>query len=97
MSPRALMPAAADRFSGTIAIAKLGKNGRDILYEGAYGLADRERKIPNTLDTKFRIGSMNKMFTATSVLQLVQAGKIKLTDPFGNTSPTIRTKRWRAR
>jgi len=74
---------AADRFAGTIAVAKLKNNGRDLLFEGAYGLADRERKIPNTLDTKFRIGSMNKMFTATSILQLVQAGKIKLTDPLG--------------
>jgi CubicO group peptidase (beta-lactamase class C family) len=46
-------------------------------------MADRERKVANTLDTKFRIGSMNKMFTATSILQLVQAGKIKLTDPLG--------------
>ena len=38
-------------------------------------MADRDRKIANTLDTKFRIGSMNKMFTATSILQLVQAGQ----------------------
>jgi CubicO group peptidase (beta-lactamase class C family) len=46
-------------------------------------LADREKKIPNTLDTRFRIGSMNKMFTAVAVLQLAEAGKIKLTDPLG--------------
>ena len=45
---------AADRFAGAIAVAKLKNNGRDLLFEGAYGLADRERKIPNTLDTKFR-------------------------------------------
>ena len=74
---------AADRFAGTIIVAKLGNNGSKTLFQGAYGLADRERKIANTLDTRFRIGSMNKMFTATSILQLVQAGKIKLTDPFG--------------
>jgi CubicO group peptidase (beta-lactamase class C family) len=35
------------------------------------------------LDTRFRIGSMNKMFTATSIMQLVQAGKIDLDKPFG--------------
>jgi D-alanyl-D-alanine carboxypeptidase len=46
-------------------------------------VADREKKIANTIETKFRIGSMNKMFTATAVLQLVQARKIKLTDPVG--------------
>ena len=71
--------AAADRFSGAVLVAK---NGRTI-FSGAYGLADREKKIPNTLNTRFRIGSMNKMFTAVSVLQLAEAGKIKLDDPVG--------------
>jgi CubicO group peptidase (beta-lactamase class C family) len=65
--------------AGAVVVAKNGT----VLFSGAYGLADRENKIPNKLDTRFRIGSMNKMFTATSVLQLVQAGKIKLTDPPG--------------
>jgi CubicO group peptidase (beta-lactamase class C family) len=46
-------------------------------------MADRQRKIPNSPDTQFRIGSMNKMFTATAILQLDQAGKLKLTDPLG--------------
>jgi D-alanyl-D-alanine carboxypeptidase len=70
---------AADKFSGTVLLAKDGKP----VFTGAYGMADREKKIPNTLDTKFRIGSMNKMFTAVSILQLVQAGKIALSDPVG--------------
>jgi CubicO group peptidase (beta-lactamase class C family) len=72
--------AAADRFSGTVLLAKNGKP----VFNGAYGLADREKKIPNKPGTRFRIGSMNKMFTAVSVLQLVQAGKITLTDPLAN-------------
>ena len=71
--------AAADRFAGAVLLAKNGKP----IFTGAYGLADREKKIPNKLGTRFRIGSMNKMFTATSILQLVQAGKIQLTDPLG--------------
>ncbi len=71
--------AAADRFAGAVLVAKSGK----VLFRRAYGLADRKKKVANKLDTRFRIGSMNKMFTATSVLQLVQAGKIKLTDPLG--------------
>ena len=75
--------AMADRFSGAVIVAKLGGGRSKVLLSGAYGMADRERKVANTLDTKFRIGSMNKMFTATSILQLVQAGKIKLTDPLG--------------
>ncbi|HTP69115.1 MAG TPA: serine hydrolase domain-containing protein [Dongiaceae bacterium] len=71
--------AAADRFAGT---ALLARNG-SILFQHAYGLSDRERKTPNQLNTQFRIGSMNKMFTAVCVMQLVQAGKIQLSDPFG--------------
>jgi D-alanyl-D-alanine carboxypeptidase len=70
---------AADRFAGAVLLAKDGKP----IFTGAYGMANREKKIPNTLATKFRIGSMNKMFTAVSILQLVQAGKISLSDPVG--------------
>ena len=69
----------AGQFSGAVLLAK---NGEPI-FEHAYGIADRERKLTNTLDTRFRIGSMNKMFTAVAVLQLAQAGKLKLDDPFG--------------
>jgi len=68
-----------EKFSGAVLVTK---NGKAVL-SGAYGLADREKKIPNSLNTKFRIGSMNKMFTAVSILQLVQAGNIKLSEPFG--------------
>jgi D-alanyl-D-alanine carboxypeptidase len=71
--------AAEDRFSGAVAIAK---NGAPIFRE-ARGLADREAKIATTLDTRFRIGSMNKMFTAVAALQLVQAGKLALDKPIG--------------
>lgn len=71
--------AAADRFSGAMLVTKQGRT----LFSGAYGLADRDKKVPNTLDTQFRIGSMNKMFTGAAILQLVQAGKIQLTAPLG--------------
>ena len=50
---------AVDRFSGTVLIEKHGQ----VLFSRAYGLADRELGIPNTLQTRFRVGSMNKMFT----------------------------------
>jgi D-alanyl-D-alanine carboxypeptidase len=70
---------ASDRFSGAALVAKDGT----VIFEQAYGMADRERKVPNTVNTQFRIGSMNKMFTAVSIMQLVQAGKIQLTDPLG--------------
>ena len=68
-----------DRFSGAVLI---GHRGR-IVFEKAVGLANRESRTPNTLDTQFRNGSMNKMFTATAVMQLVEAGKLSLDDPVG--------------
>lgn len=71
--------AAADRFSGTVLVAR---NGTPI-FTGAYGLADRERKAQNRVDTRLKNGSMNKMFTAVATLTLVQAGKLALTDPLG--------------
>src|SRR5579862_732238 len=79
---------ALDHFAGTVLIAKGGKP----VFEQAYGLADREHNVPNKLNTTFRIGSMNKMFTATSILQLVQAGKIALTDPVGKYLPDYPNK-----
>lgn len=68
-----------DRFSGAVLI---GHRGR-IVFEKAVGLANRDSRTPNTLDTQFRNGSMNKMFTATAVMQLVEAGKLSLDDTVG--------------
>ncbi len=75
--------AANDRFAGAVIVARLENKTPKVLFSQAYGLADREKNIKNTLDTRFRVGSMNKMFTATAIMQLVQAGKIKLSDPLG--------------
>lgn len=77
-----------DRFAGAVLVAKDGKP----IFTAAYGMADREKKIANTLNTKFRIGSMNKMFTATAILQLEQAGKIGLNDPLGKYLPDYPNK-----
>ena len=71
--------AAADRFSGAALVAKDG----EVRLAGAYGQADRARGIPNTLETRFRVGSMNKMFTAVATLQLVEAGRLALDDVVG--------------
>ena len=71
--------ATKDQFSGAILVAQ---NGR-VLFQKAYGLADRARGKPNTLDTQFRFGSMGKMFTAVAIMQLVEAGKIDLQAPVG--------------
>ena len=71
--------AKADRFAGAVLI---GHRGR-IVFQKAAGLANRERQIANTLETQFRNGSMNKMFTATAAMQLVEAGKLSLDDTVG--------------
>jgi D-alanyl-D-alanine carboxypeptidase len=62
------------------------KDGVPVL-ERAYGLANRSFGIPNRMDTKFNLASMNKMFTAVAVLQLVQAGKLHLDDTVGDIIP----------
>ena len=69
--------AATDRFSGVILVARNGK----VLLEKTAGRADREANTPVTAETKFRIGSMNKMFTSVATLQLVESGKLSLDDP----------------
>ena len=70
----------ADRFSGAVLI---GRRGR-VVFEKAAGLANRASRTPNTLNTQFRDGSMNKMFTAAAVMQLVEAGKLSLDDSVAN-------------
>lgn len=70
---------AKDRFSGIVLVARNGK----VLLQKTAGLANRETKTSITPDTKFRIGSMNKMFTATATLRLVETGKVSLDDPIG--------------
>ncbi|HEX5221619.1 MAG TPA: serine hydrolase domain-containing protein [Verrucomicrobiae bacterium] len=75
--------AANGKFSGVWLWAKNGK----VITSGAKGKADREKGIDNTRDTQFRIGSMNKMFTAVATLQLVERGKLSLDDTMGRILP----------
>jgi CubicO group peptidase (beta-lactamase class C family) len=67
----------ADAFSGAALVA----HRDEVLFSGARGLASRAWNQPNRLDTKFNLGSMNKMFTAVAVAQLVEQGKVSLDDP----------------
>src|ERR1051326_7420816 len=64
----------AHRFSGTLLIAQDG----EVLFEHAYGLASRQLNVPNTLDTKFHIASLTKMFIAMAVLILYEQEQISL-------------------
>jgi CubicO group peptidase (beta-lactamase class C family) len=61
-------------FTGTVLVS----SGDRVLFEKAYGYADLEWDIPNTVDAKFRIGSVSKQFTAASILLLTQDGKLDL-------------------
>jgi D-alanyl-D-alanine carboxypeptidase len=76
---RAASRAAKDQFSGAILLAQGGR----VLFQKAYGPADRAHHKPNRLDTQFRFGSMGKMFTAVAIMQLVEKGKIDLEAPIG--------------
>lgn len=65
---------ASGDFNGTVLVARQGK----VIYEHAFGVANREWNIANDLETKFEIGSMTKQFTAMLVLQFVNEGKLRL-------------------
>ena len=66
----------ADAHSGTTLIAKDGK----VIFTHVCGEATKAWHIPNKLDTKFNLGSMNKMFTAVAIAQLVESGKLSFDD-----------------
>jgi D-alanyl-D-alanine carboxypeptidase len=72
-----------DAYSGAVLVAHNGQ----IVLENAWGMADIHQHIANTTDTQFCIGSMNKMFTAVAILQLVQQGKIALDKPIATWWP----------
>jgi CubicO group peptidase (beta-lactamase class C family) len=62
------------QFNGTVLVAEQGA----VIFKKGYGEANKEWGIPNTPETKFRLGSITKQFTATLILQLVAQGKIRL-------------------
>jgi CubicO group peptidase (beta-lactamase class C family) len=73
----------ADVFSGAVLLAR----GSNVLYEKAFGEANKDFKALNNVNTKFNLGSMNKMFTAVAVAQLVEAGKLSFDDSLGKFMP----------
>ncbi|HEY3899704.1 MAG TPA: serine hydrolase [Chthoniobacter sp.] len=66
----------------------VGRDGQ-ILFQGGYGFADVEKKIPITPETKFRIGSVTKQFTAAAILKLAEEGKLATSDPLAKYFPNI--------
>ena len=77
------MLTAADTFSGVVLVAK----GETPVYQKAFGFADRANKIPNTVRTRFNLGSINKAFTRMAIDQLVAKGRLAYADPLGKFFP----------
>lgn len=65
-----------NQFSGTVLVAKDGVP----IFEAAHGYASLDYMVPNQIDTKFNLGSMNKMFTGVAIAQLAERGKLSFED-----------------
>jgi CubicO group peptidase (beta-lactamase class C family) len=72
-----------DQFSGVVLVA----NNQVVVMEYASGMANVESQTPNTIDTKFNLGSANKMFTGVAIAQLVEKGLVSFDDPVGKILP----------
>jgi CubicO group peptidase (beta-lactamase class C family) len=77
--------AAADKFSGVVLVAKDGTP----LLSRAWGMADPAKGIANRPDTKFNLGSINKLFTHVAIGQLAAAGKLSLSDTIAKHLPDL--------
>jgi CubicO group peptidase (beta-lactamase class C family) len=71
------------RFNGSVLVADHGK----VIYRKGFGWANAEWRVPNTPDTKFRIGSITKQFTSMLILQLAEEGKLRLDGTIGEYLP----------
>src|SRR4028119_1902180 len=74
------------QFNGAVLVAENGK----VIYKKGLGLANMEWNVPNETDTKFRLGSITKQFTATLIMQLVEQGKLKLDGKLSEYLPDYR-------
>lgn len=72
-----------NNFSGTVLVTQNGS----VLLKKAYGLADYEWNIKNTVDTKFQLASVTKQFTAAAILLLAEKGKLSLNDNLSTFFP----------
>jgi CubicO group peptidase (beta-lactamase class C family) len=81
--------AARGRLSGTVLVTR----GR-MSYAAAFGYADRQARMPNTMRTDFRLGSVSKQFTAMGVLMLAARHQLSVTDPICRDLPGCPT-RWK--
>ncbi len=75
--------ATVNNFAGTVLVTK----NDTVLLKKAYGLANKEWQIKNTIDTKFSLASVSKQFTAVAILQLVEQGLLSLDDNLSKYYP----------
>ena len=73
-------------FNGAVLVSE---NGR-VIFKKGYGFADFEWEVPNTPDTKFRLGSITKQFTSALVMQLVEEGKLSVDATLSSVLPYYR-------
>ncbi len=74
------------QFNGSVLVAEHGK----VILRKGYGMADLEWSIPNSPETKFRLGSVTKQFTATLIVKLVERGKLALDGKLADYLPYYR-------
>lgn len=75
--------ASSAQFMGSVLVAR----GETILLNKGYGNANLEWQIPNTSDTRFRLASLTKQFTAAGILLLKERGKTRIEDPISKYLP----------
>ncbi|MCU0634073.1 MAG: beta-lactamase family protein [Gemmatimonadaceae bacterium] len=85
LTPELEASAAERRFSGVVLVACNGKTA----FAGAYGMAHRAQRVRNTMDTRFNLGSVNKMWTAIAIAQLVERKQVDLNAPVGRYLPDL--------
>lgn len=66
-----------------------------IIWAGAVGWANIEKRLPATVDTQFRIGSTSKIVTATLLAKLFQEGKVDLDKSIAHYSPNLPNPEWK--
>lgn len=76
----------AKEIPGAVAMAA---NGREVIYQGAFGKRDLSKDDPMTPDSVFWIASMTKAITAAGAMQLVEQGKLSLDEPIGKMLPDL--------
>src|SRR5437773_11931796 len=72
-----------ERQEGFSGVALLARDGK-ILFARAYGMANLEHDVPNTVDTKFRLGSITKQFSAVGIMMLQERKKLSVHDSICN-------------